>query len=153
MKSSFPISPPRNHLELPKTLPDYPDKKIGKTALNQFSGQLCYLSEKLVSLAFFNQEASDDMKRRMVAALDKDRNLNPPKCGLRDVVLNNCLTDFVTKTTCHFLKIKSNQKKEDPGSWNVQPGYLIARKLVQGIQVTNNTADQRGNLFKNTTGF
>ena len=52
IKPSFPISTPRNHLELAKTFPDYPDKKIGKTALNKFSDQLWYLSEKLVALAF-----------------------------------------------------------------------------------------------------
>jgi len=30
-------------------------------------------------LAFFDQEVMDDMKRRMVAALDKDRYEDPPK--------------------------------------------------------------------------
>ena len=33
---------------------------------------------------------------------------------------------------------------EDPGSWNDQQGYLMARKLVQGIQVANDTAERGG---------
>jgi len=31
---------------------------------------------------------------------------------------------------------------ESPVSWNDQPGYLMDRKLVQGIQVTNDTAER-----------
>jgi len=42
---------------------------------------------------------------------------------------------------------------EDPGSWNDQPGYLMARKLVQGIQATDDTAERGWHLFKNTTGL
>jgi len=58
---------------------------------------------------------------------------------------NNCLADFVTKNTRRFfLKMKMDQKflTEDPGSWNDHSGYLMARKLVQGIQVTNDTAER-----------
>jgi len=40
--------------------------------------------------------------------------------------------------------MKMDQKflTESPASWNDQPGYLMARKLVQGIQVTNDTAER-----------
>jgi len=64
-----------------------------------------------------------------------------PKRALRKDLSNNCLADFVTKNTRRFLKMKMDQKflTEDPGSWNDQPGYLMARKLVQGIQVTNDS--------------
>jgi len=82
------------------------------------------------------------MKRRTVAALDKDQ--DPPKGVLKKDFSNNCLANFVTKNPrCFFLKMKMDQKflMEDPGSWNDQPGYLMARKLVQGIQVTNDAAE------------
>ena len=85
------------------------------------------------------------MKRRMVAALDKDGDEDPPKRALRKDFSNNCLADFVTKNTRRFfLKMKMDQKflMKDPGSQNDQPGYLMARKLVQGIQVTNDTAER-----------
>ena len=55
----------------------------GTIALNTFSGQLWYLSEGLVALAFFDQEVPDDMKRRMVAALDKDGDEDPLKRALQ----------------------------------------------------------------------
>ena len=42
---------------------------------------------------------------------------------------------------------------EDSGSWNDQRGCLMAKKLVQGIQVTNDTAEHGVALFKNTTGL
>jgi len=51
-------------------------------------------------------------------------------------VLFKELLDFVTKNTRRFfLKMKIHQKflTESPVSWNDQPGYLMARKLVQGI--------------------
>ena len=59
MEASFPISAPRNYLGLVKTLQDYHDKRIETTAL----GQLWYLFEELVALAFFDQEVKDDMKQ------------------------------------------------------------------------------------------
>ena len=40
------------------------------------------------------------------------------------------------------MKIDQKFLTEDPGSWNDQPGYLMARKLVQGIQVTNDTTER-----------
>ena len=43
-----------------------------------------------MALAFFDQEVPDDMKRRMVAALDKDGDEDPPKRVLRK--------DFSNKT-------------------------------------------------------
>jgi len=86
------------------------------------------------------------MKRQMVAAFDKDGDEDPPKRTLRKDFSKNCLADFVTKNTRRFfLNMKMHQKflTEDPnGSWNDQPGYLMARKLVQGIQVTNDTAER-----------
>ena len=40
--------------------------------------------------------------------------------------------------------MKMDQKflTEFPVSWNDQPGYLMARKLVQAIQATNDTAER-----------
>jgi len=41
------------------------------------------------------------------------------------------------------MKMDQTFLTEDPnGSWNGQPGYLMVRKLVQGIQVTNDTAER-----------
>jgi len=55
----------------------------GTITLNQFSGQLWCLSEELVALDFFDQEVPDDMKRRMVAAFDKDGDEDPLKRALQ----------------------------------------------------------------------
>ena len=70
---------------------------------------------------------------------------DPFKRALRKDFSNNCSADFVTKNTRHFfpnMKIDQKCSMKDPGSWNEQPGYLIARKLVQGIQVTDDTAER-----------
>ena len=83
MEASFPISALSNDLEPAKALQDYHDKKTETTALNKFSGQLWYFSKELVTLTFFDQEMSNDMKQKMVAAFDKDGNQDPPKCALR----------------------------------------------------------------------
>ena len=85
------------------------------------------------------------MKRQMIAALDKDGNEDHAKRALRKDFSNNCLADVVTKNTSHFfLKMKIDQKflTEDPGLWNDQSGYLMARKLVPEIQVTNDTVER-----------
>ena len=37
------------------------------------------------------------------------------------------------------MKIDQKFLEDDPGSWNNEPSYLMAIKLVQIIQVTNNT--------------
>jgi len=69
------------------------------------------------------------MKRQMVTALDKDPDEDPPKCAPRKDFSNNCLADLITKNSRHFfLKMKMDQTflPEDPGSWNDQPGYLMA---------------------------
>ena len=98
-----------------------------------------------MALSFFDQEVPDDMKQRMVAALDKDGNEDSPKYVLRKDFSNNCVADFVTKNTSHFFtKMIIDQKflAVDPDSWNDEPGYLIARKLVQRIPVTNITAER-----------
>jgi len=98
-----------------------------------------------VALAFFDLEVSGDIKRRMVAALDKDGDKDPPELALRKDFSNNCLADFATKNTRRFfLKIQMDQKflTKSPDSWNDQPGDLMARELVQGIQVTNDTAER-----------
>ena len=39
------------------------------------------------------------------------------------------------------MKVDQKFLTENPGSWNGQPGYLMAKKLVQGIQATNDPAD------------
>ena len=39
------------------------------------------------------------------------------------------------------MKVDQKFLTENPGSWNGQPGYLMAKKLVQGIQVTNDPAE------------
>ena len=46
--------------------------------------------------------------------------------------------------------MKMDQKflTEDPGSWNDQPGCLMARILVQGIQVTNDAAERGVTLIQ-----
>jgi len=65
----------------------------------------------------------------MVAALDKNLDEDPPKCAPRKDFSNNCLADLIIKNIHpFFLKMKMDQKllTEDPGSWNDQPGYLMA---------------------------
>jgi len=89
----------------------------------------------------------------MVAALDKDGEDLPKRTLWKDFS-NKCMADFVTQNARpFFLKLKMDQifHTEDPGSWNDQPGYyLMTRKLAQGIQVTNDTAEWGWHSFKNT---
>ena len=60
MEAPFSICAPKNNLGCTKTLQDHQDKRIGPNALNKLFGQLWYLSEELVALAFFRPRGLDD---------------------------------------------------------------------------------------------
>ena len=118
MEASFPTSVPRNDLGLAKTSQDYHDKRIETTAPNNLSGQLWYLSEKLLASAFFDQKEPYERKRQMVSALDKHRDKDPLKSAARNDFSKNSLADFVLKNTRRFFpEMKNRRKVPNGGPW------------------------------------
>ena len=63
------VSAPANDLEFIKRLVTYEDKSISKAASTAFSRHLWYLSEIMISLAFFDPDTCLSEKRDIVKAL------------------------------------------------------------------------------------
>jgi hypothetical protein len=62
---------PKNDLDLIQKLQKYPDKGIADKALESIGRHLWYLSEELVSLAFFDDRISAEEKEVMPGNLSK----------------------------------------------------------------------------------
>ena len=120
----FAPSAPLIDLQLLKDITNYKvhNSTIADIAMRKFLGHLWYLSEELVAFAFFDDGVSVDMKRRMVAALQKSGTERP----LRKITLNPALIgfkqleDFVTNNTLRFFTItgiSADFLKRDVDSW------------------------------------
>jgi len=54
-------------------------KSVANATIKSFSGQLWYLSESLIGLAFLDPMVSVDKKVAMVAAPNKEKHHDPPR--------------------------------------------------------------------------
>jgi len=105
---------------------------------------------------FFWPRGADDMKRRNVAALDKDPDEDPPKRSLRKDFSNNCLADFVTKNTRRFfLKMKIDQKfpTEPLAHGMVNQAIWWPESWYKGSKSQMTLQNVGWHLFKNTAGL
>jgi len=97
------------------------------------------------------------MKRRMVAAFDKDGDEDPPKRTLRKYFSKNCLADFVTKNTRRvFLNMIMDHKflTEDPNdSWNDNQAIRWPESWHKESKSQMTLQSVGWFLFKNTTGL
>ena len=101
------VSAPRNDLHLLKVLEDFPSKEISTAATTVFSRHLWYLSETLVGFAFFDDQVTLEVKRKMVKNLkDKPGSKDAPK-RIHPVnrPQNMDLSDFVTTSMKRFFNI------------------------------------------------
>ena len=101
------VSAPRNDLHLLKVLEDFPSKEISTAATTVFSRHLWYLSETLVGFAFFDDQVTLEVKRKMVKNLkDKPGSKDAPK-WIHPVnkPQNMDLSNFVTTSTKRFFNI------------------------------------------------
>jgi hypothetical protein len=98
---------PLNDLNFLKDLNNCGNSSNGiyKLALKVFSGYLWYLSDELIGLAFFDYRVSDDIKLKMVKALDKNGtdNLEHRLKLSENLILNSELYNFATNNTYTFL--------------------------------------------------
>lgn len=132
----------------------YSDSAIGKAASTGFSRHLWYLSEYLVAFAFFDRDVSIQVKREMVAALEKPGSDYPPKridaTGL--AVRKMTVADFVTRSSRHLfevLNIPDEFLLVDPDDWESRDDYRAAVQLVRKVKVVNDTAERGVALMQN----
>lgn len=142
----LPSAAPASDLRLMKRL-----LSVGSTAslaaLNKLCGQLWYLSEELIALAFFDQDVDVMEKRAMVDALSHQGTEDPPKRITVDhsEISNKQLHDFVTDNTMnffHILSIPNSFLSTDPDSWTTNEAYFEAEAVIRELRVVNDTAER-----------
>jgi hypothetical protein len=142
----LPTAAPASDLQLMKRLVSS-GSPASLAALKKLSGQLWYLSEELVALAFFDQQVDVTEKQSMVEALAHQGTEDPPKRITLDhsKISNMQLHDFVTHNTMnffHILSIPSSFLAADPNSWASNEAYLEAEAVVRELRVVNDTAER-----------
>lgn len=142
-------SAPRNDLQLLKDLTAFEsvNKTMATVALKKILGHLWYLSEELVSFAFFDNELSVQDKKKMVDALKIEGVENCPKRKSLDVkhFKQKNIEDFVTSNSLRFfqiLGISSEFLNKDVETWNTDADFEAARKIVHSIRVVNDIAER-----------
>jgi hypothetical protein len=98
---------PRKDLEYLQSLQGCEDKELSSVASRALGRHVWYLSEELVSLAFMDDGITLDLKRRMIAALQKPGSQHPEKrykLGERESISNKTLADFVTESSRFALQ-------------------------------------------------
>ena len=130
------------------------DKAISKAAVTAFSRHMWYLSETMISLAFFDPDTCLSEKRDMVKALDVVGSENPPKRINFDVsaVDGKAIASFVTSSSLRFfeiLKLPSDFLRADPQEWESRSDYQTAAKYVRALKVVNDCAERGVALMQN----
>lgn len=142
-------SAPRNDLQLLKDLIKFENinPALSKVALKKVMGHLWYLSEELVSFAFFDDEIALDTKQKMVHALDNEGlEFSPKRISLvtKDIEGKN-IEDFVSSNSFRFfeiLGISSNFLKKDVAEWPADKEYKAGRDIVRSMRVVNDIAER-----------
>src|SRR6218665_48803 len=147
------VSARANDLEFTKRLVTYEDKSISKAAGTAFSRHLWYLSEIMISLAFFDP-AHVCPRRDMVKALDVVGSENPLKQTNLDMsdVGERSIASFVTSSSLRFfelLHLPSEILKCDPQEWDSRRDYQAAAKYVRQMKVVNDCAERGVTLMQN----
>ena len=143
-----PAVAPAKDLEFLRKLLAYDNVAITKATVLAFGWHLWYISELLVSFAFFDEGLSFDEKKRMVESLNSwEVSTNPTK-RLTDVELevtaNKPVAYFVTKESKFFdmLELPTDFMDHAPCKWDTIPSYIAARDYINQMKVVNDLAER-----------
>jgi len=156
---------PYSDLLLLKTLIDYSSihSDISKSTSLKFSNHLWYLSQELVSLAFFDRRVSSSTKRLMVSAMQSEENqdqdhskeskrINVDLHSFKD----KNLEDFVTAksmTLIQMMELPNGFLAVDPDLWEDRDDYKQAAETVESLKVVNDHAERGVALIKEYSGL
>ena len=145
--SQLPTAAPANDLKLLKLLAAT-GSPASLGALKKLCGQLWYLSEELVALAFFDQNVDAQEKRAMIEALSKQGTTDDPPKRIaveKSTIANKQLQDFITQNTkkfFHILSIPDSFLSADRETSATNEAYLEAESVVKELRVVNDTAER-----------
>lgn len=146
---------PANDLKLLKNLEKYKevDGEIGMAVQKKFLRHLWYINENNVALAFFDDDVSIEMKRKMILNLqqtghpDKPQRITLPI----DRIMTAELCDFVSVHTYFFFDTVLNERllginreflTADPSTWDTNENYITAKEVVSNLKIVNDIAER-----------
>lgn len=154
-----PLAPaaPNHDLQFIKKLQDYKliDSNLSQVSLKKFKNHLWYLNAESAAMAFFDEELSDDVKRRMVVKLE---NIDDEFDCQKRVEVNNVeslyglnIDSFITSQSRRFFErfeINTDFLEIDPSEWPHNDGYNEGLNRVKTIRVVNDTAERAIKLIE-----
>ena len=128
----------------------YQDKPVSKATATVFGRHLWYLGERLVALAFFDEEMTLATKREMAKALREVEGAeDPPRRANVELtvasVSNKTVANFVTTGSASFfalLGLETDFLGKDPAYWEEKPSYNTASRRVNSLHVVNDFAER-----------
>lgn len=134
------------------------DEEVGEAAQSKLRRHLWYLSETNVALAFFDEEISLEMKRKMVQNLNIEGHPESPSRILLPVekIMSSEISDFVTNNTLFFFdtilneeitKVNQNFLKNDPSTWETNENFINAKEILKKLLVVNDIAERGVSLI------
>lgn len=145
------IKAPYNDLIFLQKLISYKrvNKKISNDASLKFSRHLWYLSEELAALALFDDNVSNEDKRKMVhAIITKESNSENPRRfiaeNLNDLLTAN-ISDFVNKNSVVLFdqfELSHSFLNKDPEVWKSDEDYINCKKILIEVSVVNDNAER-----------
>lgn len=148
------IQAPQSDLILLQELIQYRQKNsiIADAALSKLNNHLWYLSHQTVALAFFDENISIEIKKKMVLTLkceDSFHNVDEKRLAIKateyDTLCDKDISHFVSKRTLSFFEhfdINTEFLSTDPQNWERDDSFKTARNLVKNLKVVNDVAER-----------
>lgn len=147
---------PLNDLNFMNGLLNYPDKEVSAKTSKKFEKHLWYLSEINISLAFFDNNVDDEVKRRMVKNLKK-RSSGKNLIRLKKFSTKKGLEQLVTENSFKFFEILKIDPtfllEEDPKNWINRSDYTAAKMKCDSLVVINDPAERALGAASNYNEF
>lgn len=159
--AELPDKSPNNDLMLLKECDEFAaiNKSISEVTLKKMARHLWYLSPENVSLAFFDNDVSVDVKRKMISKMnvieDYDESIKIATIDLLNL-RDTSLEQFVTSKSGNFFKnfgLSTEWIKDDPEVWNLNSDYIKDQNTVRLIKVVNDLAERSVQVFEKHSGL
>lgn len=150
---------PNRDLQFLKKLEDYKsiDEEISEVTLKKFKNHLWYLNPETSAMAFFDEQLSLDVKKKMVLEMttndhadENDANRIQIDVGNKDSWYSKQMDSFVTAQTFKFFErfeINPGFLKTDPAKWPEHPDYIAGFEIVKSLAVVNDCAERAVHLM------
>ena len=141
---AIPSYSPLNDLNTFKEIQNLEDKKLKQILTQNFRSHDLYVTSSLVSLSFFDDRVLIAQLKLIVDNLKRiPQTINLTKCTK--------LEELITADSLEFFKVLNLNFSffEHPvETWQTNCNYLAAKKVVDSLHVTNDTAEQSVSIAK-----